>query len=101
MRWLRVLVAGVLMIAFTSAMAVDVRGRIDFSSPYGYFPMTGAQVTFCISDNQCLYYVTGTDGMYYFSAVPGVHRIWVNGIFRLEINIPNRPYFDIAPLMGN
>lgn len=84
------------------AQAVEVRGRIDFASPRGSFPMAGAVVQIChLERGGCLSYRTGTDGMYYFQTVPGPHNILVNGRAILQIFIPNQPYFDIQPLRGN
>jgi hypothetical protein len=83
------------------AHATDVRGRIDFSARNGIFPMNGAFVELCIIVGGCLSYRTGYDGMYYFRAAPGNHQILVNGRLLLRKFIPNQPYFDIPPLIGN
>lgn len=93
----------ILFLMFSSvAQAVEVRGRIDFASPRGFFPMSGAMVQIChLQIGGCLSYRTGTDGMYYFRAVAGPHDILVNGRPSFRIFIPDQPYFDIQPLRGN
>lgn len=90
------------MLISSVVQAVEVRGRIDFASPRGFFPMAGAMVQIChLETGGCLSYRTGTDGMYYFHTVAGPHDILVNGRTIFHIFIPNQPYFDIQPLRGN
>jgi hypothetical protein len=98
-RWLLLFV---LWATATSAAAVNVRGRVDFSTPNGVFPMNQAFVELCHAPtNSCLTYVTGYDGMYYFNAILGPHFVRINGIVRYQFIVPNVPAFDIPPLIGN
>ena len=96
------LVLTLLLLVPIAAQAVNVRGRVDFRSPGGVFPMNQAVVELCFAPtNACLAYRTGYDGMYYFGAVPGPHYVRVNGVIRLNLIIPNLHQFDISPLIGN
>jgi len=90
-----------LLLISVSVHAADVRGRIDFRARNGIFPMNGAVVQLCYIGGSCLSYRTGYDGMYYFRAAPGNHNILVNGRVVSKVFIPNQPYFDISPLLGN
>ncbi|HEX5684800.1 MAG TPA: hypothetical protein VFY73_12305 [Ideonella sp.] len=102
MRIHRIGVAVPLMLASTVAWAVNVRGRVDFVTPGGSFPMNQAFVELCFAPtNQCLSYRTGYDGMYYFNAVPGPHYVRINGAIRHQLDIPNVLALDIPPLRGN
>ncbi len=95
---------GLLVILYLFAsvsFAVEVRGRIDFRSYSGIFPMSRATVEFCQVGKGCTGYNTGYDGMYYLQTLPGPHDILVNGKFIIHIVIPNRNRFDIQPLVGN
>jgi hypothetical protein len=90
------------MAASGVAYAVNVRGRADFyQGNVPVAPMTRAVVDLCIVGGGCLRYVTGNDGMYYFNAVPGNHIVYINGIQRFSLSIPNQYGFDIPPLRGN
>ena len=92
-----------LLLAFTctDALAVTVRGRIDIALQYGVVPMAGANVSLCYVGKGCMSYVTGSDGMYYFNAIPGNHFVMVNGAQRMQLFIPNQPYMDITPIRFN
>ncbi|WP_374568562.1 hypothetical protein [Ideonella sp.] len=95
-------VATALVLASAAACAVNVRGRVDFVTPGGAFPMNQAFVELCFAPtNQCLSYRTGYDGMYYFYAVPGPHYVRINGVVRHQLDIPNVLSLDIQPLQGN
>lgn len=95
-------IALALMLASTAACAVNVRGRVDFVTPGGSFPMNQAIVELCFaSTNQCLSYRTGYDGMYYFNAMPGLHYVRINGAVRHQLVIPDVLALDIPPLQGN
>jgi hypothetical protein len=105
-RFRRIVSLGFLAIAFLisadSAAAVGVRGRVDFYGPRGILPMAGAFVELChLQRGGCLAFRTGSDGMYFFNAVPGPHLVRVNGMDRQQVLIPNSPYFDVAPTRGN
>jgi hypothetical protein len=84
------------------ALAVDVRGRIDYVFPNGFAPMARASVQLCYIGGSCTpVYVTGPDGMYYFQASPGPHAVLVNGVERYRLQIANTFGFDIPPIRGN
>lgn len=101
MKPIRALIVVLLILLSTQAMAVNVRGRVDFYSYNGVFPMARANVQFCYVGGNCLNYTTGNDGMYYFNAVSAWHDIYINGVFRLRVFITNHPNFDIIALKGN
>ena len=83
-----------------AANATNVRGRVDIGSPRGFFPMSGAFVELCSQQYpNCQSYRTGYDGMYYFSATPGSYFIRVNGVFRINLIVPNAPYYDVLPVI--
>ena len=63
--------------------------------------MSRALVQLCQPGRGCADYETGYDGMYYLELAPGPHDVLVNGVIRLQIVIPNQPYFDIPPVRGN
>ena len=85
-----------------AALAVNVRGRVDSRSPNGVFPMARAPVQLCQQQtSNCQTYITGYDGMYYFSAAPGRYDVRVNGTVKSQVDIPNSPHFDVAPVAGN
>jgi hypothetical protein len=90
-----------LVLVALPAGAVDVRGRVNFSSPAGTIPMARALVELCVAGDSCQQYVTGYDGMYYFKANPGPHVVKVNKTERAQVVIPNTPQFDINPIQGN
>lgn len=84
------------------ALAVNVRGRIDFVYPNGFAPMARAGVQICYIGGNCTPpFVTGQDGMYYFNLPPGLVAVLVNGMERYRIQIMNYPNFDIPPIRGN
>ena len=94
----------VLLLAFvcTDAAAVTVvRGRVDITLQYGVVPMAGANVRLCDSGGGCMDYVPGSDGMYYFNAVPGNQVILINGVQRLQLVVPDQQYLDVAPIKAN
>ncbi|HYG05317.1 MAG TPA: hypothetical protein VD865_02770 [Stenotrophomonas sp.] len=86
-----------------TAMATQVRGRVDFHGPSGVFPMVNAQVTLCRGPNACgPATVTGADGMYYLVVEPGTYQLLINGAVKQQISIPpGVPLFDVAPLPGS
>ena len=93
-----------LLFVAAPAMAVDVRGRVDFLGPSGPFPMARAEVRLCnVQYGQCTTnYITGGDGMYYFQSLsPGPHAVIVNGRERWQVLLPAAQAFDIAPTQGN
>jgi hypothetical protein len=92
-----------LLASSTTALAVNVRGRVDSRSPNGVFPMARASVQLCRSQtSNCQTYVTGYDGMYYFNADPGRYDVRVNGTVRSQgVAIPNAAHFDVDPVTGN
>jgi hypothetical protein len=93
---------GALLVLPIAASAVGVRGRIEFEGRFGIVPMARARVSLCKArTDHCLTYITGGDGMYYFDAVPGPHDLYVDGRLLDQFFIPNRPYFDIWPVLGN
>jgi hypothetical protein len=96
-KWLLLLLA----LVCTQAAAVTIRGRVDVRLQYGVVPMAGANVSLCYVGGGCMNYVTGSDGMYYFDAVPGNHVILINGVQRMQVVVPNQPYLDIAPIPAN
>ena len=63
--------------------------------------MAGANVRLCDSGGGCMDYVTGSDGMYYFNAVPGNQVILINGVQRLQLVVPDQQYLDVAPIKAN
>jgi hypothetical protein len=86
----------------TSAWAVNVRGRVDFQGSGGRFPMNQALVELCTeSNNSCLNYRTGNDGMYYFDAPLGAQYLRINGALKWRLEVQNVPAIDIPPLVGN
>jgi hypothetical protein len=91
----------VLMAFCASALAVNVRGRVDFQGAGGRFPMNQALVEMCQESNNCMTYRTGNDGMYYFNASPGKHYIRVNGTVKWRLDVPNVLSLDIPALVGN
>ncbi|MBV1891856.1 MAG: hypothetical protein KUG60_00970 [Gammaproteobacteria bacterium] len=92
----------ILLLTSISTHATEVRGRIDFRSYNGHFPMARAHVQICHQQaGGCLSYYTGYDGMYYFNAMPGPHAVLVNGRQVFQVVIPNQQYFDLQPLLGN
>jgi hypothetical protein len=102
-RYVSASVAALALMFANVAAAVVVRGRVDSVGSFGSAPMPNATVELCLLANGgCLQSRTGGDGMYYFpSALPGPHRLVVNGRERLQVNIPDTAYFDVTPVMGN
>lgn len=98
----RAMLAMLLLAASGSAYAaVNVRGRIDFNGAAGTIPMANATVSVCASNNACIDYVTGNDGMFYMQLEPGQYSISVNGVQKTSVAIPDQPNFDISAIMGN
>ncbi len=86
----------------SSADAVNVRGRADIRTPTNSYPMNAAHVELCTPDTKrCQAFMTGYDGMYYFSVDPGRYVVRINGVVRREVVINNVPSFDIPGLQGN
>jgi hypothetical protein len=98
LRWAAAVLA---LLAASPAWAVAIRGRIDYLGPVGAIPMAGANVALCSSPANCIRYVTGPDGMYYFNVAPGAYTILVNGGPRHPVQVPQAPQFDVAPIRGN
>ena len=92
-----------LCLAAGTALAAQVRGRVDFYGPSGVFPMVNAQVTLCSAPNACAPAVmTGADGMYYLMIEPGSYQLVINGMQKQQLSIPpGVPLFDVSPVPGN
>lgn len=92
----------VLALGAASAVAVNIRGRADIRTPTSSFPMNAARVELCTPDTRrCQAFMTGYDGMYYFSVDPGRYVVRINGVVRREVVVNNVPTFDIPGLQGN
>lgn len=100
MMLIRALVVVLLIMASVPAWAVNVRGRVDFVSANGTFPMARATVQFC-RGNSCSEYVTGNDGMYYLNVAAGTYVVRVNGTEKKTVEVKNYTYFDVAAFRGN
>ncbi len=91
-----------LWLAAGIAQAAQVRGRVDFYGPSGVFPMVNAQVALCAAPGACpAATVTGADGMYYLQVPPGNYQLVINGMTKQQLQVPDVPLFDVAPLPGN
>ncbi|MDG2526251.1 carboxypeptidase-like regulatory domain-containing protein [Stenotrophomonas sp. HITSZ_GD] len=92
----------VLWLLSDAALAAQVRGRVDFYGPSGVFPMVNAQVALCAAPGACpAATVTGADGMYYLQVPPGNYQLVINGMTKQQLQVPDVPLFDVAPLPGN
>ena len=52
----------------------------------------------CPNGQACIDYVTGADGMYYFTLAPGDYVIKVNGVERSRVSVPGQQSFDVDPI---
>lgn len=85
-----------------AALGAQVRGRVDFYGPSGVFPMVNANVALCTAPGACVAQaVTGADGMYYLTTAPGRYQLVINGMTKQQLQVPDVPLFDVAPLPGN
>ncbi len=95
----------ILLILFPSLVfATDVRGRIDSKNPSsGYYrPLSRAEVALVNpKDNKSIDVTdTGRDGFYYFYNVsPGSYLLVVNKTLKVPVTIPDKPGFDINPVL--
>jgi len=90
-----------LVLTPTIAMAVNVRGRADFYTNGAAAPMVRVTVNLCALNGACQSYVTGTDGMYYFTVAPGNYKVVIGGVERLQISVPDAYSFDMPAVQGN
>lgn len=97
---LAILLAG-LAIGNAAQAQTNVRGRVDYRAPQGYFPMANAQVAACWAPNACAFYLTGYDGMFYFVLNPGPYVLYVNGQAKAPLNVPAAYNYDTPPLLWN
>ena len=102
----------VLVLMFSSitavgASAATVRGRVDRRDMYGRsYPASYVRVTlYSQRFGRSSPAVTGPDGMYYFyNIAPGGYylEVWVDPDKpprSFTINVPERPYVDIPPIL--
>ena len=94
-----------LLVAPISALAADVRGRVDTGSPNaGYpYPLPHAQIFLYAWDGRdwvmAARTVTDANGMYYFRGLnPGTYLIQVLGQ-NFQISISREPFQDIPPIL--
>jgi hypothetical protein len=99
----RILIALLLLFVAADAHAVLIRGQVYVQFPQGMAPMGGATVQLCVVGYpQCMGYMTGYDGLYYFNVNPGTYYVVVNGTPRIPpFFVPNQPYYDLVPVQGN
>lgn len=95
-RWLLLLL---FVISLDALAATNVRGRVDVAVGEGVLPMAGATVSMCAVGQACTDYVTGPDGMYYFTVAAGDHLIKINGAEKLRVAVPDQETFDVDPLV--
>lgn len=95
-----------LLLAPSSAMATDLRGRVDALHRYSTapFPARGVEVSLCIQTPGGLQvvaqYFTGGDGMYYLQNIPpGVYVLVVDRVLRFGISVFNTRLQDIPPIL--
>jgi hypothetical protein len=92
-----------LLLAAGDAGATLVRGQVYVQFPQGAAPMGGAYVRICVAGYaQCMDYMTGYDGMYYFNVYAGTYVVYINGVQRFPaFYVPNQPYYDLMAVQGN
>ncbi len=99
--WMGAAALGLWLLA-GDAWSAQVRGRVDFYGPSGVFPMVNANVALCTAPGACVAQgVTGADGMYYLTTAPGNYQLVINGMTKQQLQVPDVPLFDVAPLPGN
>lgn len=82
-----------------TANATNLRGGVYQRNPYdgGIYPIPGVQVQLC-SYQQCAFYVTGTDGIYYFQNIyPGQYTLVVGG-YQYQVQVYPQDFQDLPPL---
>jgi len=109
-----VLIAAILLAAQT-ALATNIRGRVQRMGPGGYYPAAGMSVYLAVYNHAARRYVphsspaiTGPDGMYYlYNIAPGNYSLIVQypnrAFMSYPLSVPNMPnlpnvFFDIAPI---
>jgi hypothetical protein len=93
-------------VATTARRVVNVQGRLDRIARDGSrYPAVDVKVRLNHpSYGPSTFTYTDRGGMYYFSGVPAgrfVLEVWLapDYILRFQIDIPERPYFSIAPIV--